>query len=172
MFKTLVNARSNRAMAARLYAAVTTRAREPVFFAELGVPDTIDGRFDLVVLHAWLLLDRLRALGMTEVSQSLVDALFAGFEDSLRDLGVGDIGIGHRVKKMANAFYGRMAAYDTARDSNALAEALGRNVYRDEQGNAGALKNYAISARVHLARCDLSTDTPDFGPLPELGSTR
>ena len=170
MFKTLVNARTSKARANRLYAAITERGRAPIFFAELGVPDTIDGRFDLLVLHAWMVLDRLRELGMKDVSQSLVDTLFVGFEDSLRDLGVGDIGIGHRVKKMANAFYGRLAAYDAADGKAALTEALVRNVYRGRRGDAETLATYAVSVREHLAARNLSAEEPDFGPLPQIAS--
>lgn len=114
MLKALLKSRSGKSLGAALCTTIGAQARQPVFFAKLGVPDTIDGRFDLVVLHAWLVLERLREQGMKDVSQGLIDMLFASFDESLRDLGVGDIGIGHRVKKMADAFYGRLSAYGAA----------------------------------------------------------
>lgn len=169
MLKGLLKSRGDKALGTRLCAAIGARAREPVFFSELGVPDTIDGRFDLVALHAWLVLQRLRSAGMKNSSQALIDALFASFDESLRDLGVGDIGIGHRMKKMADAFYGRLAAYGAAIDEPALTAAILRNVYRGEPGHedaAGRLARYALNARACLDKSDLSGGVADFGPLP------
>jgi cytochrome b pre-mRNA-processing protein 3 len=169
MLKTLLGTSSAKRLATDLYAALSVRAREPVFFAALGVPDTIDGRFDMVVLHAWLVLERLRQLQMKDASQAFVNLLFVSFDESLRDLGVGDIGIGHRVKKMADAFYGRLSAYGAADGQAAMEQAIRRNVYRAESGLEGpvaALSNYVRSAQVHMAGCDLSNQAPDFGPLP------
>jgi cytochrome b pre-mRNA-processing protein 3 len=168
MLKTLLKARESRELGREFCAAIGARAREPVFFTNLGVPDTIDGRFDLVLLHAWLVLDRLRVLEMKDVSQTLVNALFESFDESLRELGVGDIGIGHRVKKMADAFYGRLAAYGEAVGEDGLREAVLRNVYRGELEHAAdalILAQYSETARARLAENDMSGD-PDFGPLP------
>jgi len=169
MLKALLKSRSDKSLGAEICAAIGARAREPVFFTAFGVPDTIDGRFDLVVLHAWLVLDRLRELGMKDVSQGVVDSLFANFDESLRDLGVGDIGIGHRVKKMADAFYGRLAAYGEAKNPDALKEAILRNVYRGEAGHdvqAASLARYAGTARARLEASDLSAGAVDFGQPP------
>lgn len=169
MLKTLLGTGSSKKLATDLCAALGVRAREPVFFAKLGVPDTIDGRFDLVVLHAWLVLERLRELQMKDVSQAFVNLLFVSFDESLRELGVGDIGIGHRVKKMADAFYGRLSAYGSAAEEGAMAQAIRRNVFRAESGHdtdAGALADYVRSAQAHIAGCDLRRQMPDFGPLP------
>ncbi|MGN6516743.1 MAG: ubiquinol-cytochrome C chaperone family protein [Rhizomicrobium sp.] len=169
MLKGLLKSREDKALGARLCAAIGKRAREPVFFTELGVPDTIDGRFDLVTLHAWLVLQRMRAAGMKNSSQALIDALFASFDESLRDLGVGDIGIGHRMKKMADAFYGRLAAYGGAADEAELTAAILRNVYRGEAEHeeaAGRLARYAMKARACLDKSDLSRGDADFGALP------
>jgi len=168
MLKALLKSRSRKSRGAELSAAIGTQAREPVFFTKLGIPDTIDGRFDLVILHAWLVLERLRELGMTDVSQGLIDSLFASFDESLRDLGVGDIGIGHRVKKMADAFYGRLSAYGAAADEAALKDAILRNIYRGEPGHdaeAEALARYADAARKRLHDSDLSSGVPDFGTV-------
>ncbi|HSM94400.1 MAG TPA: ubiquinol-cytochrome C chaperone family protein [Rhizomicrobium sp.] len=169
MLKALLNSRSGKSLGAEICAAIGARAREPMFFRAFEVPDTIDGRFDLVVLHAWLVLDRLRELGMKDVSQGVIDSLFASFDESLRDLGVGDIGIGHRMKKMADAFYGRLSVYSAANGEEALTRAIQRNVYRDENAHepeANALAKYARVAQASLAKSDLSSGAVEFGPLP------
>lgn len=149
--------------AERLYAAVVTRAREPVFFVNLAVADTLDGRFDLLALHAWLVLTQVKT--NAPLAQAFVDRLFIGFDEALRELGAGDIGMGRRVKKLADAFYGRLAAYDAASDGNSMAAALVRNLYRgEEKPCVAAMAAYVLGAKTYL------TLTPDgevdFGPLP------
>jgi cytochrome b pre-mRNA-processing protein 3 len=166
MLNVLKRGRERRAQSGRLYAAAVARAREPVFFATFGVADTLDGRFDLVVLHACLLLERLNT-DDPALAQAFVDALFTGFDEGLRELGVGDIGIGKKVKKLADAFYGRLKAYGEAQDETAMAAALIRNLYRGEEGaGAGAVARYVLAARALLANADLSGGEADFGPLP------
>jgi cytochrome b pre-mRNA-processing protein 3 len=170
MLKTLANLRERRRAATRLVSALVARAREPIFFTKFNVPDTIDGRFDLVALHAFLVLERVEAGGRRDLSQALTDAIFAGFDEGLRDLGAGDIGMGRRVKKLANAFYGRLNAYRAAADRDALSAALVRNVYRGEvrnEASARELAKYTESARAALAKSDLENGDVQFGPLPE-----
>jgi cytochrome b pre-mRNA-processing protein 3 len=106
---------------------------------------------------------------MKDVSQGVVDSLFVSFDESLRDLGVGDIGIGHRMKKMADAFYGRLSAYGDAKDAAAMKEAIVRNLYRGEAGHekdAAVIADYIARARPSLAQSDLAGGTADFGALP------
>ena len=152
----------------RLYAVMVTRAREVVFFAGFGVPDTIDGRFDLLALHAWLVLDGLRAGKQAALSQALTDRIFTGFDEGLRDLGTGDMGMGRKIKKLADAFYGRLQAYDACDGEAAMAEAIQRNIYRGagKAPHAEAVARYAESARSHIARSDLASGDAEFGPLP------
>jgi len=166
MLKSLLKSRADKALGAEICEAIGTQARNPVFFTDLAVPDTIDGRFDMVALHAWLVLERLRDLGMKDVSQGVVDSLFASFDESLRDLGVGDIGIGHRVKKMADAFYGRLNAYREAKNEGALADAVIRNVYRgdaDRAREARIFAGYIASAKAAIGNCDMTSGVIDFG---------
>lgn len=123
------------AAATELYAALVTQARRPEFYEACGVPDTVDGRFDMIAVHAFLLMRRLRAEGEAArgLSQSLFDIMFADMDQNLREIGVGDLGVGKRVKAMAQAFYGRVGAYDAGLDDPAdpaLAAALRRNLYR------------------------------------------
>ena len=114
-----------------LYRAVVDAARRPVLFAELGVPDTLDGRYEMVALHAYLVLRRLkRDHGTTAIlAQAFFDRMFMDFDNGLRESGVGDLGVGRRVKQMATGFYGRIAAYDAGLDAGGLEEALRRNAY-------------------------------------------
>jgi len=124
----------NRAEA--LYLAAVTRAREPAFYERLAVPDTVEGRFDMIALHVFLILRRLKAdrAETGTLAQALFDRMFLDMDENLREMGVGDLGVGKRVKKMAKAFYGRVAAYDAAlaQDSRASLEAaLHRNLYRE-----------------------------------------
>ena len=170
MLKTLANSRKRRQAAVRLATALVARARNPIFFTKFNVPDTIDGRFDLVALHAFLVLDRLEASGRRDLSQALIDAVFAGFDEGLRDLGAGDIGMGRRMKKIANAFYGRLNAYRSATGQVALAAALLRNLYRGDavnEASARELVMYAESARAALAASDIGSGDAQFGPVPE-----
>ncbi|MEI9929444.1 MAG: ubiquinol-cytochrome C chaperone family protein [Rhizomicrobium sp.] len=151
-----------------LHAAAVERARAPVFFTRFGVPDTIDGRFDLLTLHAWMVLERLREEKMNDLAQRFMDTLFIGFDEGLRDLGTGDMGMGRRMKKIADAFYGRLSSYEASRDEIALSHALQRNLYRGEGEavHAEAVAHYVQSARAHVARSDIAAGNLDFGPLP------
>jgi cytochrome b pre-mRNA-processing protein 3 len=157
----------NKAAQSLLHALVG-QARDPYFYAQLKVPDTLDGRFDLLVLHAWLVLARLRASGQGDLAQRLTDRLFESFDEGLRELGAGDIGIGRRIKKMASAFYGRLSAYDGAGDEQALQAALLRNVYRGDgarTSEAVALARYAIAQRDVLAAAPLASGEISFAPV-------
>jgi cytochrome b pre-mRNA-processing protein 3 len=169
MLKALRKSGARKRVSRALEAALVARAREPVFYEALGVPDTVDGRFDLVTLHAWLVLARLKEAGDTQLSQALTDAVFIGFDEALRDLGSGDMGIARRLKAMANAFYGRLAAYEAAADEATMAEALTRNVYRGATGiesEARSLAHYVFSARNSLEKSNLPLGEADFGALP------
>jgi cytochrome b pre-mRNA-processing protein 3 len=121
------------APAADLYGQVVEQARRPAFYTGAGVPDTLDGRFELVALHAFLLLHRLKREGEAgaALGQAVFDLMFADMDRSLRELGAGDLGVAPRVKRMVSGFYGRIAAYEAglADGDGALAEALRRNLY-------------------------------------------
>jgi cytochrome b pre-mRNA-processing protein 3 len=162
--------------AERLYAACVERARARAFYASLKVPDTLDGRFDLVALHASLVLEALKRAGLSdELGSQFVTLVFAGFEEALRELGVGDFGLTRRIKNMADAFYGRLDAYTQAMDDEAsLQSAILRNVYRGDearQSDAGALARYVLAARNCAKASDavasLRAGQMDFGPPPE-----
>ena len=167
MLKALRRNATARGRAESLCAALMERARAPVFFTRLRVADTMDGRFDLLALHAWLVLDRLQ--GEAALSQALIDTLFLHFDEALRQMGTGDIGMNRRLKTLAGAFYGRLQAYRDAADAPALADAIRRNVYRgadDRVAEAQALATYALNARSHLASSP--PGELDFGPMPTM----
>ena len=169
MLESLRRRSGRKARADQLCRAITERARAPMFYGDLGVADTIDGRFDLVAMHAWLVLDALLNRGETELAQSLIDRLFLQFDEALRELGVGDMGMGRRMRGMAEAFYGRLEAYRTAADEKALAAAILRNLYRGEPGgveSASRLATYCAGARAHLAQSHPERGEVDFGALP------
>ena len=138
-----------------IYGMIVTQAREPLFYQELGVPDTVNGRFDLLLLHLWMVLRRLRQVtGGVELSQALFDHFCADMDANLREMGIGDLAVPKRMQAFGEAFYGRSAAYDLAlTDSReALAQALYRNILggRDIE-NAARLAAYAEAAIAQLA---------------------
>ena len=128
-----------------LYTAGVTAARAPWYYGpDAGVPDSLDGRFDLIGLHAALLIRRLRAdpdPRGAALAQAVFDAMFADMDITLREMGVSDLTVGKRVKRMWEAFHGRARAYEAALDAGdatALREALLRNLWRAEPGSAEA----------------------------------
>ncbi len=102
--------------AGEIYGAIVTQARQPAFYAHLGVPDTPTGRYEMVVIHLFLVLERLRREGSSTepVAQELIDAFVADMDDSLRELGTGDIGVPRRVRRAAAGFYARSKDYRVA----------------------------------------------------------
>lgn len=132
---------------------VVEQARQPIFFSEYGVPDTLDGRFELICLHAFLYFHRLKAERPQASSfcQSLFNRMFADFDRSLREMGVGDLSVGKHVKRMARAFYGRILSYEAGltADHATLAAALARNLFGTVGGAphaAGAMEVYVRHA--------------------------
>lgn len=139
-----------------LYGEIVAAARQPLFYREMAVPDTVDGRFDMIILHLFLVLGRLRGQGRAaeDTSQRLTDAFFKDMDRSLREMGVGDLSVGKKVRKMAEACYGRLRAYDVAVASGRkdLVAALGRNIYAGAAaGKADDLAGWAMDAQAFLA---------------------
>lgn len=117
-----------------LYAGVVLQARRAEFYLNCGVPDSVDGRFDMIALHAFLVLRRLKRDHdrTADLAQDVFDIMFEDMEGNLREMGAGDLGVSRRVKAMAMAFYGRIAAYEAglAGGDEVLVGALQRNLYR------------------------------------------
>jgi cytochrome b pre-mRNA-processing protein 3 len=155
-----------------IYGMIVAQAREPLFYQELGVADTVNGRFDLLLLHLWMVLRHLRGLpGGVELSQAVFDHFCADMDANLREMAVGDLKVPKEMQKLAEAFYGRAAAYDMALSDNseALARAIDRNVLDGGQiDNARRLAAYTEAAIGALAR---QSDSSRFGvswkfPMP------
>jgi len=120
---------------AAIYDTVMRQSRSPELYLEMSVPDTVDGRFDLLAVHMHMVLRRIKDQGDSAqiMGQKLFDAMFRDMDTQLREIGIGDMGIGKRIKKMAQGFYGRMESFDVGLDSedeSILSAALERNVYR------------------------------------------
>ena len=160
-----------------IYGMIVTQAREPIFYRDLGVPDTVNGRFDLLLLHLWLLLRRLRTVqgvngGATELSQALFDRFCEDMDDNLREMGVGDQTVPKRMRAFGEAFYGRVQAYDQATDAGgeALASAICKNILNGAgMDQARQLAAYAQATAADLARASeaaLLDATFAFPPAP------
>jgi cytochrome b pre-mRNA-processing protein 3 len=156
-----------------LYGAAVTAARDPYFYTTLGVPDTLDGRFDMVGLHTFLLIQRLKrepAPGPA-VAQAVFDAMFSDMDVNLREMGVGDLSVGRKVRVMWEAFHGRSAAYAAAMntsDTAGLDAALDRNVWRGQSPSGAvtsALRRIVLAQYAHLGTqsfADLMSGTVNF----------
>ena len=136
----------------QLYTATVKAARDPYFYAALGVPDTLDGRFDLVGLYASMVIRRLRSIAPKGpvLAQAVFDAMFSDMDINLREMGVGDMNVAKRIRAMWEAFHGRAVAYEAplaAYDVDALADAVARNVWRGE-----AAPGAASVARIAVAQ--------------------
>jgi cytochrome b pre-mRNA-processing protein 3 len=133
------------------YRRVVDQARQPGFFRDMGVPDTIDGRFELICLHAFLFLQRLKgeSPAAAQLGQRFVNAMFADFDRSLREMGTGDLSVGRQVKRMAQALYGRIEAYESGLAGNdaMLQAALARNLFGTVQPEQPALDDMAEYVR-------------------------
>jgi cytochrome b pre-mRNA-processing protein 3 len=141
-----------------IYGMIVAQTREPLFYRHLDVPDSVDGRLDLLILHLWLVLGRMRSVpGGAGLSQALFDQFCNDMDDNLREMGVGDLAVPRRMQAFGEAFYGRTAAYDMARSDGAarLAEALQKNILNGgHPGSARALSAYAGQVADRLAALD------------------
>jgi cytochrome b pre-mRNA-processing protein 3 len=141
-----------------IYGMIVAQAREPLFYQAIGVPDTVNGRFDMVLLHLWMVLRRLRPVeGGADLSQALFDHFCGDMDANLREMGVGDLTVPKRMQKFGEAFYGRAAAYDPALDAGGepLAQALCKNILDGRDiGHARQLAAYANAVIAALAGLD------------------
>jgi cytochrome b pre-mRNA-processing protein 3 len=135
-----------------IYGMIVTQAREPLFYRDLGVPDTVNGRFDMLVLHLWMVLRRLKPTPAgTGLCQALFDRFCDDMDGNLREMGVGDLTVPKRMQAFGEAFYGRTAAYDLALadGEEPLAQALCRNIL--DGAEIDHARQLAIYARVTIA---------------------
>lgn len=152
--------------AGALYQAVVAQSRRPAFYRDLGVPDTPVGRFEMIAVHAFLVLHRLKGEGAAAaaLAQAMFDLMFADMDRNLRQMGLGDLAVGKRVRRLAQGFYGRIAAYDrgvASADPAVLAEALRRNLY-----GGGAVGDADLAAMADYMRRQVAALAAQ--PLAEL----
>ncbi len=143
-----------------LYTASVAAARDPYLFTVVGVPDTLDGRFDVVGIYAFLAIQRLKREPEPgpALAQAVFDAMFSDMDINLRELGVSDMSIGKRVRAMWEAFHGRALAYSQAMEAEdlpALEAALIRNIWRGaeppSEGAGAALVRLVLAQEACLA---------------------
>jgi cytochrome b pre-mRNA-processing protein 3 len=157
-FKRFLSVPPDTKIARDLYALIVAKARQPYFYATLEVPDTVDGRFDMITLHAVLVMNRLANSGPAgkRLSQKLFDEMFADMDRSLREMGAGDLSVGKKVRRMAEVFYGRAKAYREALaqgSHHAVEQVLARNIYPEgtRPENTARFAAYAMAAVRSLA---------------------
>ncbi len=177
MFQRLHSPEEPRGNIRRLYGVIVAQARTPGFYADYGVPDTVEGRFDMVVLHVYLVFRRLAAAGEAARArgQEMFDLFIEDMDASMRELGVSDISVPRKMRAMAEGYYGRGRAYDAAlgeAGDSKLAAALLRNVYAgSESGKAGAqrLARYVRHAEKELAGANAGTIESGTFAFPDPG---
>lgn len=154
-------AKANEAITTALYDRIVAAARQPYLYSDIDVPDSPLGRYEMLSLHVFLFIRRIKGRGeaLKSIGQDVTDEFFRDVDHSLRELGIGDSGVPKRMKKLARMFYGRVDAYDkalAADDLEALVAALARNVRPDEQNWTGsrALAQYVLKCQSHLETQD------------------
>jgi cytochrome b pre-mRNA-processing protein 3 len=178
LFKLFTRHRRER-LAAELYVKLVEQARSPAFYTACGVPDTLDGRFEALALHAFLVFHRLKSEGQEAqgFAQALFDHMFSDMDLSLREIGVTDFSIGKKVKAMGRGFYGRIVAYDRGladNDTGPLEDALRRNLYGTVDPGPGQVR--AVAAYMRREASGLAAQPVEaflagevrFGPAPEM----
>lgn len=160
------------------YRRVVEQSRQPAFFTDCTVPDTLDGRFELICLHAFLYLHRLKSEGppASRFCQELFDTMFIDMDRSLREMGKSDLRVGKEIKRMAEGFYGRVRAYEEglAGAEAGLAAALARNLFGTVTGAPPLAEMAAYVRRVAVRlggqpAAALLAGHVEFGPPPEAG---
>ncbi len=158
MLQRLFRPRPAQAAGRALYASVVEQSRQPALYERLGAPDTVEGRFEVYSLHVVLLLDRLRRQGdqASETSQVLFDTFVKALDNALREMGVGDLSVGKKMRKLGEAFYGRAKSYEDAfaglPQTGQLEALIARTVYAEaDAGRAAGMASYVIGQREALA---------------------
>jgi len=169
-----------------LYGSIVAQAREPQFYARNGVPDTMEGRFEMVLVHLFIVQNRLKAEGRVarSLSQAVSEVFVSEIDSAMRELGVGDLAVPKRMRKVGEAYLGRLQSYVDALadpDGSVLPAALARNIWApeddldlssgsatDQKADVEALAAYVRAASTQLAACsydDLSAGRLDFPVL-------
>lgn len=177
LFQGLFRQRRPKIVGRKLYEAVVAQARQPAFYTAFGAPDTVEGRFELYCLHVILLLHRLKGGGeeAAETAQALFDTFLSGLDNALREIGVGDLSVAKKMRKLGEAFFGRAKAYDTILDGDRADELIGlirRTVFEEaaSDGRPDTLAAYVRRASATLAGQPLEAILDGQVAWPEPGS--
>lgn len=181
MFATLFKPKNKqRASAEKLYYDALLHTREPSFYESYGVPDTLDGRFDLLLIHLFIVLNRrMNEEGYEQLAQALFDVTFKDMDQTLREIGIGDTGMKRHMKRMMRAFNGRMHAYqyavapETLSDKDieglprsTLEQAIKRNLYAtvsdNEEWDEKVVDKMSQFMRTNLGVKDKEIDRASF----------
>ena len=155
-----------------VYRAIVAQSRQPVFYAQWGVPDTVTGRFDVLSLHMGLVFRRLGGAGKpaSDFAQALFDLFFKDMDRNLREMGAGDLSVPKKIRNMGNLFYGLTTKLNEAMERGDRAEAeavLRRNLLGDAEGaDVTALADYA---EAECAKLKLQTIDAMIGGKVVLG---
>jgi len=163
MFARLLSAGAEKKNAYAVYNALVTQARSVSFYTDYGVPDTIEGRFDMILLHLFLVDVRLEKEGQpyVRIRRFIQEAMVSDMDRSFRELGIGDMSVGKEMKKVGGAWLGRRAAYVAASSSNAepnaISETVQKNIYRGEADDGIAkLVKYIGKTNIFLDAATIS----------------
>lgn len=179
MFALSKKKRSLKQIADELYQTAVREARAPVFYQTLGVPDTVDGRFEMITLHVFIVMQALKAQGYQGqvLLQPLFDVMFRDIERAGREMGIGDLSIPKQIKRMMEGFHGRALSYEQAlsKNNNDLINVINRNVYgtvtRPDAAVLMAVSNYLKNNINHLKSQDILSGHIVFTPLVPGGET-
>jgi cytochrome b pre-mRNA-processing protein 3 len=176
MFKSILSfgRQANRQVVDAVYEAIVASARQPLLYSRWEVPDTPLGRYEMVSLHMVLFLERAHGVAaLDELAQEVTDEFFKDVDHSLRELGISDVGVPKRMKRLAKMYYGRTAAYADAlerQDDGALVAALGRNIRPDEEWLESAqLATYVKAVVRNLSAQDLDAICAGSVKFPRAG---
>ena len=161
--KRLFNPPKFQAEGRALFGQIGAQARRPILYTAFGVPDTLDGRFEMLCLHVYGVFHRLKGHGeeTDALSQALYDAMFEELDAALRELGVADLGVGRRIKIMTEALNGRIQAYDQglASGEDKLRDTIRRNIYGTvaaSDAQVAAMAGYLRAIRDALAEMPIA----------------
>ncbi len=168
MFRYFKHRKILKAKARLLYQEIVAQSHQPTFYQDLSVPDSVDGRFELIALHCYIVIHRLNQAGASRQAQALFDVFFINMDQSLREMGIGDVGVPKHMKRMMQGFNGRMQNYENSiadSDREALKQALIRNLYgtieAPTDGVLSVVSNYVRQSAV----MDMKMEKLDFAEI-------
>ena len=157
------------------YNKLVEQARQPYFYKELNIPDTVEGRFEMILLHVFVPIHLFKGKSETDdqFCQDLFDAFFADMDRNLREMGVGDLSVGKKVKKLAESFYGRAFAYEEALSlpepnlTKTLTKTILKNIYDSNESVLREAKSLAVytKSQVELFKSETFSSLMDINPL-------